>query len=230
MNHSSLRSVHDLATDAQTTLDISKELLEELSLWYQAFKNLPPEDTGEVDPFLTLNGLGYHYLQMTIFRAIMRPFLANTSSNFQTRDVLEELSDSSDTAHNVRGFARTGVRSVTTAASIFVKGLKEEQFHMFWPHWSQVAFSSICFLDLMMAASSADTDESLAWFRDLHAIRKEMRFKSTMLPVLRLGLLRIDAVFWKGLNQVLELQPYIEEAYRASLKGETISSSRAVHP
>jgi hypothetical protein len=119
------------------------------------------------------------------------------------------------------GFARTGVRSSTKNAAKFVKNLKEDHFHMFWPHWSQVAFSCICFLDLVMAISSPDMQEAIGWFLDLHTVRKEMRLKSNMLPVLRLGLLRIDAVFWKGVDKVLHLQPHVQEALRVSLNPNT---------
>lgn len=212
---SSLRSVEDLATNSQKTLNISKELLEELSLWHQEFAQISLEPFEDANPLLTVTELGYHYIQMTIFRAIMRPFMAKMSSDTEPRNT---TNDSSCDPQDVKGYARTGVRSVATAASNFVKNLKEEQFHMFWPHWSQVALSSICFLNLMMAISSADIEETLVWFRDLHALRKDMRLKSTLLPVLRLGLLRIDAVFWKGLDHVLHLQSHVGEALRISLE------------
>jgi hypothetical protein len=155
---------------------------------------------------------------MTIFRAIIRPFVAKININHDTADITGQLpADPQD----VMSFARTGVRSSTTSAASFVKSLKEELFHMFWPHWSQVAFSSTCFLNLMMATSSPDTQEAITWFRDLHAVRKEMRLKSNMLPVLRLGLLRIDAIFWKGVDEVLLLQPHVRDALQASIHPDT---------
>lgn len=89
---------------------------------------------------------------------------------------------------------------------------------MFWPQWSQVAFSSICFLELMMAVSSPDTEEAVIWFQSLQKVRKEMRLKASMLPVLRLGLLRIDALFWKGIDKVLHLEPHIKDALQTSLE------------
>lgn len=133
----------------------------------------------------------------------------------------EEAAEVADHLHGsqkeVTGFARTGVRSSTIAAANFVKNLREEHFHMFWPQWSQVAFSCICFLDLLMAITSPDMQEATTWFQDLHNARKEMRLKSNMLPVLRLGLLRIDAIFWKGIDKVLRLQPHVKNALEATL-------------
>jgi hypothetical protein len=150
---------------------------------------------------------------MTIFRAIIRPIVSTDGLN---TGISGNSNLSPVTGQEVIGFARTGVRSSTTAAATFVKNLKEEHFHMFWPHWSQIAFSCICFLDLLMAISSSDTQEAVTWFGDLHKARKEMRLKSNMLPVLRLGLLRIDALFWKGIDKVIHLQPHVKDALDAS--------------
>ena len=194
----------------------SKELLDRLSEWHQESSQQSQNLSEQAAHLNTVSTLGYHYVKMTIFRAIVRPFIANL--NFGTATGTSEMARNQQ---DIMSFARTGVHSATTSASDFVKGLKEEHFHMFWPHWSQVAISSICFLDLLMAYSSLDTEEATLWFRDLHALRKEMRLKSNMLPVLRLGLLRIDAVFWKGVDNVLRLQPHSKDALQSSLQPST---------
>jgi hypothetical protein len=74
---------------------------------------------------------------------------------------------------------------------------------------------------LLMAITSPDAQEAITWFRDLHIARKEMRLKSNMLPVLRLGLLRIDAIFWKGVDKVLRLQPHVKDALGVSMDTNT---------
>lgn len=216
--HSSLAAINDLALNLPRTLEISKPLLDELSSWHHQFSQQPPDPSEQDIALHTVCALGYHYVQMTIFRAIIRPFVAKVDTGSDMADNTDRLArDQQD----VMGFARTGVRSATTSATNFVKGLKEEHFHMFWPHWSQVALSCICFLHLMMAISSTDTQEATTWFRDLQAVRKEMRLKSNMLPILRLGLLRIDAVFWKGVDDVLLLQPHVKDALQAGVHPST---------
>ena len=185
--------------------------MERLSTWHHAYLQQPRERSEGAESLYTVSTLGHHYLHLTIFRAIIRPFVStNTSSDEPTNLSLEEQ-------RTVRCFAREGVRTVTTAATDFVKGLQQEHFHMFWPQWSQVAFSSICFFHLKMAMSSMDMEEALTWLRDLQTARREMRLKSNMLPVLRLGLLRIDAIFWKGVDNVLHLQLHVQQALEASL-------------
>lgn len=216
-HHSSLYAINDLASNVPKTLEVSKALLKELSSWHQEFSQRR-ESSKEAASLYTVCALGYHYVQMTIYRAIIRPFVAKP--NFVT-DAATTTGQPPRDHQDVEDFARTGVRSSTTAATAFLKSLKEEHFNMFWPHWSQVAFSSICFLCLLMATSSSDTQEAIAWFQDLHAARKDMRLKSNMLPILRLGLLRIDAVFWKGIDKVLVLQPHVKDALQASLHPTT---------
>jgi hypothetical protein len=210
---SSLKAINGLALDLTQTLSKSKELLDRLSEWHQTFLQQSQKSSEEAAHLHTVSMLGYHYVQMTVFRAVVRPFIVNSSFE-PAAGTYELVRDQQD----IISFARTGIHSATTSASKFVRDLKEEHFHMFWPHWSQVAISSICFLDLLMASSSPDTEEATLWFRDLHALRKEMRLKSNMLPVLRLGLLRIDAVFWKGVDNVLRLQPHVKDALESSLQ------------
>jgi hypothetical protein len=185
--------------------------LDRLSKWHNALPAHSDNHTTAVKSLLTLSTLGYHYVQMMIFRAIIRPILGANASSIETANALLENLD------DVERFARKGVRSATAGATTFVNSLQQEHFPMFWPQWSQVAFSCICFLDLLMATSSSDTEEAVSWFKDLYAARREMRLKSNMLPVLHLGLLRIDAIFWKGVDKVLHLQPHVQQALEASL-------------
>ncbi|PVI05976.1 hypothetical protein DM02DRAFT_583579 [Periconia macrospinosa] len=211
----SLRAMHELASNIEETTSTSRCLLKELSDWHQDFTSHSGQHPKEDTSLPIICTLGYHYSQMTIFRATIRPFLANVHENVTTPDITNP--DQSNRAETL-SFTRAGVHSSTAVATTFVKSLHQDHSHMFWPHWSQVAFSCICFLDLLMATSSLDTQEALAWFQELHAARREIRLKSAMLPVLRLGLLRIDAIFWKGIDKVLHLLPHVREALEVSLE------------
>lgn len=73
----------------------------------------------------------------------------------------------------------------------------------------------------MMAMSSQNTEEAISWFRDVQAARKEMRLNSNTLPVLRLGLLRIDAIYWKRVEKVLHMRPDLQRALEASMTEST---------
>ncbi|KAF2035688.1 hypothetical protein EK21DRAFT_96347 [Setomelanomma holmii] len=188
----SLRAVSELALNFRRTLDISKEPLEHLSEWHSSLIADNGDHAEQAVSLTTLSTLGYHYVQMTIYHAIIRPTLDATPPSSEPLHVQPEEE------HDIVRFARTGVRSATTAATTFVKSLQQEHLHMFWPQWS-----------------------SVSWFKDLHATRKEMRIKSDMLPVLRLGLLRIDALFWKRIDKVLHLRSDLQQALEASRDDST---------
>lgn len=212
---SSLRAVATLLSNFKSTLDVSKVLLEELFAWQSEYVQRSAElevASNCLEPAITL---GHLYIQMTIFRAIVRPILDASSS---LSDVVDE---SSGASHDVVTFARTGVKSATTAATTFIETLKQEHFDLFWPQWSQVAFSSICFLNLLMASSAPTTQAAISWFEDIHGTRKIMRARSNMLPTLRLGLLRIDAIYWKRVEKVLHLRPDLLDALKASQRDNT---------
>ncbi|OAK93752.1 hypothetical protein IQ06DRAFT_235692 [Phaeosphaeriaceae sp. SRC1lsM3a] len=213
-----LRAVAETAANIHDTLDISKRLLEELASWHEQYQLLDSTQPGESTSTSTICTLGYHYVRMTIYRAIIRPIVADSHSDYDLIGNANQLSK----LQEVVGFARTGLRCSTNAAAELVNNLKEEHFHIFWPHWSQVAFSSICFLDLLMAVSSPSTDEAVIWFRQIHTVRRQMRLKANMLPVLRLALLRIDAVYWKGVDKVLHLPSHVMDALQISMTDNAI--------
>ena len=64
-----------------------------------------------------------------------------------------------------------------------------------------------------MAASSVDRSEADKWVSCLHKVRRDMRLKADVLPCLHLGLLRIDSIFWKGIDNVLHLEEHVRQAF-----------------
>jgi hypothetical protein len=108
-----------------------------------------------------------------------------------------------------------------TAASDFVefiKTIKTDATQVFWPPWCPTVFSTLCFTLLSAVVTSNNENEAAEWLALLQTTRRELRLKATTLPVLRLGLLRIDAVFWRGLDKVLRLEPHVQAAIHATLK------------
>lgn len=69
---------------------------------------------------------------------------------------------------------------------------------------------------MTMATSSPTFEEATTWINSLQSTRKSLRLKVASFPFLRLGLLRIDALFWRGITNVLELEQHVEEAFRAA--------------
>ncbi|KAI7769675.1 hypothetical protein LZL87_003165 [Fusarium oxysporum] len=147
--------------------------------------------------------LGYYYTQLLILRAAVHaqnyhPSASNTSDQWSPREslmtVLEQYSD-------------------------VLKTLKSDETAEHWPPWCQSAFSSLCFAILFMFVSATTYEEAVLCMKLLQATRRQMRLKANAFVVIRLGLLRMDAIFWRGVDQVLKLEPHVKLALDASKQG-----------
>lgn len=111
---------------------------------------------------------------------------------------------------------RQSMRDCTRGLSDVVKSLSSDTDNVFWPSWTQLIFSSICFTQMTLAISSHSYQEAYDWITDLQSTRKSLRSKVMSFSFLRLGLLRIDALFWRGLTNVFHLEGHIEAAFKAA--------------
>lgn len=136
------------------------------------------------------------YVQLIILRAELRPWLRQHC--VQPASSLERM------------------RRCTKALSEVIRNLSPDKDSVFWPPWTQFAFSSVCFTLMTMAVTSPDFEEASSWISDLQSTRRCLRLKVASFPFLRLGLLRIDALFWRGISNVLHLQPHVAEAFKAA--------------
>lgn len=146
--------------------------------------------------------MNYHYIHLSICRAVLRPFMQPT---------VERSNDAEYVM--AREQARIRAEICISAAVDFIHDLKPEDLETVWPAWSATAFSSICFQILEMAASSADRKEADKWVACLRDVRRDMRLKADFLPCLHLGLLRIDSIFWKGVENELHLEEHVRQAF-----------------
>ncbi|KAF5723831.1 transcriptional regulatory [Fusarium mundagurra] len=147
--------------------------------------------------------LGYYYTQLLILRAAVHaqdthPSASNTSDQWSPRESL---------------------KVVLGQYSDFLKNLTSDETAEHWPHWCQSAFSSLCFAILFMFVSATTYEEALSCMKQLQSTRRQMRLKANAFVVMRLGLLRMDAIFWRGVDQVLRLEPHVKLALDASKQG-----------
>lgn len=149
--------------------------------------------------------LGCLYAELMVLRAMSRPWLASKDSS----------STSESGAMVIYDQVRLRTRECTKQLSTLVAGLGPEHTAIFWPPWSQMAFSSLFQSQMTMAISSRDSDEASAWIGDLMSTRKSARLRIQSFPQLRLGLIRIDSLFWRGIENVLHLQSHVRDAFRS---------------
>ncbi|KAJ5624098.1 transcriptional regulator family: Fungal Specific TF [Penicillium lagena] len=187
------RAVQSLFTDFEKTFAITEPLLHDIASWHHQ------NNRNEMDRTLEMS---YHYINLSIIRAVFRPFVQSSINSNQSAGTLA-----------AREQARIRAQHSISAAVVFVHDLSHNDLETLWPSWAATAFSSICFQILLMASISSDTAEATSWASSLQQVRRDMRLKADVLPCLRLGLLRIDSIFWKGLDNVLKLEEHMKQTF-----------------
>ncbi|CAJ0550118.1 Ff.00g100480.m01.CDS01 [Fusarium sp. VM40] len=180
--------------------NIVSELLEELDA--KTSRDTEPKDSESID---SVSGvvlkLGQYYIRLLILRARIHSTAPETGTPVQEKQ------------------SRASLREVLEEFHDFVKTLRSDETAQYWQPWCQSAFSSLCFAMLFMFVSSPDFDEAFSFIKLLEMTRRHMRLKANAFVVLRLGLLRTDAIFWRGLDQILKLEPHVKLALEASKGG-----------
>ncbi|KAG9258126.1 fungal-specific transcription factor [Emericellopsis atlantica] len=196
----SLRASQEIANDPRYALSIIEPLLESLS---PVPSNLSENDS----PLATVQSLGHHYVRLLTIRAASRPAVQTSATQRDNSMASSEMDP------NVAELLREAAYDFVQ----FIKSIKTDAMQVFWPPWCPAVFSTLCFTLLSAVVTSSDETEATSWLALLQTTRRELRIKATTLPVLRLGLLRIDAVFWRGLDNVLRLKPHVHAAVQATL-------------
>ncbi|KAJ6441441.1 putative transcriptional regulatory protein C25B8.11 [Purpureocillium lavendulum] len=144
--------------------------------------------------------LAFHFTNVIVHRAAMRPFQDRMDIDAPNRATLEQS-------------VRESMATCTQGFHTFIKDLRAEDVNGVWPPWAQAAISSLCFAQLGMVVSASTFDDALDWIRRLQSTRKDLRLKAKSFPVFLLGLLRIDSIFWRGVDNVLRLSPHVSRAF-----------------
>ncbi|CAI7570232.1 unnamed protein product [Penicillium glandicola] len=203
------RAINTICTNYKKTVTLTDPLLEDLFSWNRPvsasstdFRNQDSSHQGRPIGLARTLEMNYHYIHLSICRAILRPFLQPNAEKLSETDYIIRHEQ-----------ARIRAESCISAAAEFIHELRPEDLEALWPAWSATAFSSVCFQILHMAASSVDGSEADRWVSCLHKVRRDMRLKADVLPCLHLGLLRIDSIFWKGIDNVLHLEEHVRRAF-----------------
>jgi len=191
----SLKAVQILVRDYDITLRNVQVSMEELNRWSIVALEIESEakfeDVNLSGPML----LGGHFVKVLLFRAILRPFQTTSRSADSLPADPRELE-----AHRL---SRAGAKACVTSFVAFTADLRSGWINGFWPFWCTLAWSTLCNLALMLHVSAETIGEAQECQISLDRARKAIRLHAKSLDVLRFSLLRIDSIFWKGLDNVL---------------------------
>lgn len=124
---SSLKALDSLRNDYRQTLNLARPLLSELSAWHEHVRAATQYEDDSSGSFTYRNlaslELGYHSIQLLIFRAILHSFRSDISV-VQEQEALEWK--------NSNAQSRTAAKNAIIAAHNFAASLSTEQFQPFW--------------------------------------------------------------------------------------------------
>ncbi|KAL2850283.1 fungal-specific transcription factor domain-containing protein [Aspergillus pseudoustus] len=205
----SVRAASALSRDFRKTFETARPLLAELADWAQRF---PPAGTiNAVEASAPLH-MAYHAVRILVFRALLRPF------NHPDMQVSSEDKAEWDAA---KFHVRQGAQAEIDAALSHVSSLRAVDYQVFWAPWHKTCFALVTHLIFLLAVTSfveaRDTPHNLSTserlteveleYRTLRKLlddaRETYRLHARSLDIIKFALLRIDAVFWVGWDNVL---------------------------
>ncbi|KAJ5086198.1 hypothetical protein N7532_010969 [Penicillium argentinense] len=235
-----LRASQVLNANFDSSAELGRGLLEKLNTWYstlpETFRlpNWSKSVHGQA-PYPTSIHFAYLLLVVFVYRAMLRP-MARSSSPPMIFD-LEEMSANSplpvdDPAmdfadlsgieslpempmSDVSGTSELTLHAAEKCATIvvnFTRRLTPSDFTGFWYSWSRIGFataSNFLMLLLVQAPNSAHATRGKylveSWLQVL-------RCQSQSFPLVKLGLARLDALHWAGLEDTFVLPLHVREA------------------
>ncbi|KAL4961172.1 transcription factor domain-containing protein [Aspergillus stella-maris] len=202
----SVRASAALTRDFRLAFEKSRPLLEDLARWAESAPASKVHEGRRYEGFAPLH-IAYHAVKCLILRALLHPF--NHTDCLPSPEDKEEW----DAA---KAHMRRSAKAEIEAALVRISTLDAVDYQSFWAPWYKSCFAVIIHLIFVLAVSSfkntkdcntnqvPEMDPEYQSFRTLlDQARTEYRLHSKSLDVIQLALLRIDAVFWIGWENVL---------------------------
>ncbi|OKL57325.1 hypothetical protein UA08_07469 [Talaromyces atroroseus] len=223
----------DLYQDFKLAITTAQPILQRLDEWHNSLPSILEIRRGNDGNNTDLpNGsaslhIAYHAVKILVFRALLRPFnQPNNPDSTTTQDHQSHADDWLAAKMRIRNGALAEVTSVLSLISSF----RQEHYQAFWAPWSKTSFALVTnLLFLLSATSNRDTrtaaelssssspspslsspspgmagrDEYAECRQALERARTIFRLHAKALDMMRLALLRIDAIFWIGWERVL---------------------------
>ncbi|KAF6795005.1 fungal specific transcription factor domain-containing protein [Colletotrichum sojae] len=150
---------------------------------------LRPEETSS--PGRSIEGhaplhVAYYTAHILIFRALLRPIVSED-------DLLPSPASTGPVLQASRGLAQ--------AATRFVRGLGARHQSAFWPAWTRHCLSYPGLFCYMLGLQRAEPGAMEEDRRLLDEWREALRTRVSSWPLLRFGIVKVDAIYWKGLRE-----------------------------
>ncbi|KAJ5660874.1 uncharacterized protein N7484_000246 [Penicillium longicatenatum] len=236
-----LKSAQRLCSDFQATLDIARPLLQKLKEWYEHLpasirpRTRPSISTGNKPSQWNLLHFAYSLLEIFIFRALLRPMVRSATPpplfeeahdipglTDQFNDLLAQAFDIDEfepsLAIDMSDENKTGSAVLKAAESCAAKMLRVVMrigcgdSSVFWLSWSRIIFATVTNFMMLLLVQAPTKDHAVRVKRLLDLWRETLRNQSKSFPLMNLGLVRLDGLFWAGLSTNFYLPRHVKEA------------------
>ncbi|KAL1878851.1 hypothetical protein Plec18167_004146 [Paecilomyces lecythidis] len=222
-----VRTTAELSTDIRASLETVRPLRGRLSRWYSSLpESLRLRKIFESEPSIEEVGLtapvhfAYLTLELYLYRAVLRPLARKGPAGPQCV-ALDNSATQEDFAiePDIRAGAEAVIDAAERCAEVvieFVTNLNSSDFCGFWYSWSRVGFAVMSnFVVLLLV--QAPTEARAAKARKLvERWRKVLRLQSRYHEQMNLGMLRLDAMHWIGVDETFRLSSRVDNAIHAN--------------
>ncbi len=200
---STVRAADALATDFRQILERARPLLVELSTWSNElpeslkFSGSQVQSTEISQPKCQLR-LAYYCTRIAIIRALLRSF---------DNPEVESTNDQADVDEfrAARRRCRDAAKTCMVSMMEFIASLNSNDFEQFWPPWTSIVFSMVPHTVILLVVTSKEMGEASQYKFLINKLRRVLRTQSRFFDPIRLASLRLDAHFWRGLDQTFQM-------------------------
>ncbi|KAJ5751212.1 hypothetical protein N7533_008240 [Penicillium manginii] len=235
-----LRASQILNANFDASADLGRDLLEKLNTWYstlpETFRlpNWSKSVHGQA-PYPTSIHFAYLLLAVYVYRAMLRP-MARSSDPPMIFD-LEEMAATSPLpvddptldfadASGIESFPELSMSDVSGTSEItlhaaekcatilvnFTRRLTPSDFTGFWYSWSRIGFATVSNFLMLLLVQAPNASHAARGKYLVESWLQVLRCQSQSFPHVKLGLARLDAMHWAGLEDTFVLPPHVQEA------------------
>ena len=139
--------------------------------------------------------LVYFGVRMSVMRALLRTFENPAVEQVTGQGDLDEYIEA-------RQRCREAAMSCTMAMVDFIAMLDGRDFEHFWPAWCSSIFASMPYMAMLLVVTSREINEAGKCKFLLTKMRRLLRTQSRSSETMRLAILRMDAHFWRGMDNI----------------------------
>ncbi|KAL4895528.1 fungal-specific transcription factor domain-containing protein [Aspergillus ambiguus] len=241
-----LRKSQYLSERFDASHDIGRPLLEKLNDWYSTLPEtfrLPnwSKSVSGLAPYPTSIHFAYLILVLFVYRALLRPMArssspplifdldelpANPSALDPTADSpmldcinlpeIESFPAVDLTDHSTGEATLNAAERCASIVISFTRRLTSSDFTGFWYSWSRIGFATVSNFALLLLVQAPNAERAAKGKQLVDSWLRVLRCQSQSFPMMKLGLTRLDAVHWVGLDQTFVLPQHVQDVIQST--------------